>query len=119
MNEDISRSVLEVCESLGLEVRSYSGRCMYGRSCIGVSCGRNTHQIVAQIVIGLCELGADGIETADHLTRDGAIASDSMGLGSIVYFPRLPWVEVDSLTDGEDDENVPLNVEPDSSSLEA
>ena len=42
----------------------------------------------------LCEQGEEGVDTAEHLTYDGAVASDSMGLGSIVYFPRLPWVDL-------------------------
>ena len=93
MNEDISREVLSACRDLDLEVRSYSGRGMYGRSCVGVDCGRNTHQVLAQIVIALAERGDDGLETAAHLADDGAVATDSLGMGSILYFPRLPWVE--------------------------
>lgn len=90
MNEDISRSVILACVDLGLEPRSYSGRGMYGESCVGVD-GRNTHVILAQIIVALCEQGPDGLEAALHVARDGAIASDSMGLGGIVYFPSLPW----------------------------
>ncbi len=101
MNEDISRSVIAILPDLGLEARSYSGRGMYGAECVGVDCeGMTSHQIVARIVLALCEQGPDGLDAAEHFTRDGAVASDSMGRGSIVYFPRLPWVEEDE--EGED-----------------
>jgi len=50
-------------------------------------------------MIGLCELGDDGVEAADHFTRGGAVRSDSMGLESILYFPRLPWTELNSEDD--------------------
>jgi len=94
MNEDISRSVLTVLQTLDIEARSYSGRGMYGRSCVGVDCARgDSHAVVAQIVIGLMSLKDADEEAAEHFTLDGAVATDSMGRGSIVYFPRLPWVE--------------------------
>jgi len=92
MNNDTALLVIQICADIGLEVRSYSGRGMYGDQCVGVT-GSNTHQILAQIIIGLCELGADGVEAADHFTRDGAVRSDSLGMDGIVYFPRLPWVD--------------------------
>lgn len=92
MNEDTSRLVIRVCNNMGLDVRSYSGRGMYGRSCVGVDCG-NTHVTLAQIMVELQSYGEpDALEAMDHFTREGAIATDHMGMGSILYFPRLPWV---------------------------
>ena len=116
MNEDISRQVLAVCEDLGLEARSYSGRGMYGASCVGVdTCGGGSHQIVAKLIIALCEQGPDGLEAAEHFTRDSAVVTDSMGRGSIVYFPRLPWVEAEDEVPCSE----PADREPDSGSIEA
>jgi len=92
MNNDIALLVIQICADIGLEVRSYSGRGMYGDQCVGVT-GSNTHQILAKIMIGLCELGDDGLNAAEHFTHDGAVRSDSMGLDGIVYFPRLAWVD--------------------------
>lgn len=94
MNEDIAINVLTVLQTLGIEARSYSGRGMYGKACVGVDCARgDSHAVVANIVIGLMSLKDADEEAAEHFTLDGAVATDSMGLGSIVYFPRLPWVE--------------------------
>lgn len=92
MNNDTAALVIQVCNDIGLEVRSYSGRGMMGDECIGVT-GSNTHTILAQIIIALCEMGEEGVEAADHFTRDGAVRSDSMGMDGIVYFPRLSWLE--------------------------
>lgn len=117
MNNDTARlvrSVLvrSVCDDLGLEVRSYSGRAMYGTKCIGVTCD-NPFQAFAQIVVALCEKGEEGVEAADHFTRDGAVKTDSMGLGSILYFPRLPWVEEEEGEDSNwDDEACESCTEP-------
>jgi hypothetical protein len=102
MNEDISRNVLEVCESLGFSARSYSGRGMYGRNCIGITCEGNTYQVVVSIVLGLIALGV--AEAAEHFTEYGSVASDNMGLGSIVYFPTLPWVNLSDDGDSDSDE---------------
>ena len=119
MNNDIARLVIAACNDLGLEVRSYSGRGMYGRSCVGVTTDGNSHTALAQIVIALCEQGADGVEAADHFTRSGAIASDSMGLGMIVYFPRLPWLETCDCGDVGCDKSACQDEEPDSGVDEA
>lgn len=92
MNNDIARLVIRIATDIGLEVRSYSGRGMYGARCIGVTVG-NPFQDFAKLMVGLCEIGDEGLDAAEHLTRCDAVQTDSMGCGSIVYFPRLPWVE--------------------------
>jgi hypothetical protein len=105
MNNDISRLVMAACIDLGLDVRSYSGRAMYGQDCLGVDCS-NPFQALAQIVVALAETGDDGMDAAEHFAREGAVKSDSMGCGSILYFPRLPWIDSDS----EDAESGPWSV---------
>lgn len=85
MNDDISRTVLAVCNDLGLELRSYSGR-----ECVGVVT-QNPFQDLSRILFALAGKGADGLLAAEHFTRDGAVQSDSMGGEDILYFPRLPW----------------------------
>ncbi len=95
MNNDIALRVRAICEDLGLDVRSYSGRGMYGDQCVGVDC-HNPTQTLAQIMFALCEEGPDGLDAAEHFTRVEAVRTDSMGLGMILYFPRLPWVAEES-----------------------
>lgn len=78
-------------------LRSYSGRAMYGKECLGVDVPQG----------GLGGFVADVIDAAVEWTQDepdgdrdmGDVAqafrdmrTDSMGLGTIVYFPRVPFV---------------------------
>ena len=81
------------------KVRSYSGRCMYGRNCLGITCGSPS-----LVVMRLCEAAAeltdreeddagdpeDQVFRVSEVIRDD-IREDSMGQDSIVYFPRLEW----------------------------
>lgn len=76
------------------KVRSYSGRCMYGRNCLGITCGTPS-----LVMMRLCEAAAEltrrEVDDAEdfrvsELIRD-EIREDSMGQESIVYFPRLEW----------------------------
>lgn len=105
MNNDISRQVIEICQDLDLEVRSYSGRGMYGDRCVGIDCD-NPFQAFSRITLALMEQGSDGLEAVEHFTRDGAVTMDSMGLGSILYFPRLPWVGSEENVEEEEEETV-------------
>lgn len=67
------------------EVRSYSGRGMYGQTCLGVS-------IDGDLVGFAMRLGAElaltnGAEVAEWLAGQASLAS--MGCGSIIYFSRI------------------------------
>lgn len=74
-----------------VDVRSYSGRGMYGRSCLGVVCSL---QLLLDIVF---EFGKTGEEF-----NLGSVKSDSMGCDTIYYWPDIPFDE--SLTsDGDPD----------------
>jgi hypothetical protein len=55
-------------------VRSYSGRFMYGKSCIGIALSRGESPT---------ELG--------NLRFAGPSRQDSLGLGMIVYWPQHEW----------------------------
>ena len=80
------------------EVRSYSGRGMYGKTCLGVS-------IDGDLVGFAMRLGAElaltsGAEVAEWLA--GQVSVDSMGRGSIIYFSRV--VAPADIEDEEDDQ---------------
>lgn len=97
MNDTAFAQILiNAISDAGYEPRSYSGRGMYGRSCVGVDVDRGTSafSLAAQIIAS----SDDPAQMADSLS-DLRVNEDSMGLGGIVYFPNVPWVEED-----EDDE---------------
>lgn len=90
----------ETLDQMGSDakVRSYSGRGMYSKQCVGIE----TDESIFKFTVGLClTLG----EEAEQLLDVGDPKSDSMGMGSIIYFPRMEWTdEEEGDEDCEDDE---------------
>jgi hypothetical protein len=76
-----------------LRVRSYSGRGMYGKQCLGVDTDMGIGALMAHLVRfvagldqGTCQGEYDVECIAEAL--DG-MQTDSMGRGTIVYFPNV------------------------------
>ena len=62
----------------------YSGRFMYGRTCVGIVIDDRVYETI----VSLCDiLHESGIECVSDML--GIIHSDSMGLSQIIYFPDL------------------------------
>ena len=80
-----------------MEVRSYSGRGMYGERCIGVVLGGYTSAWTLALAI------ADRNNGNMDLFGLDAPREDSMGLGRIYYWPHLTWPEGVKDFGGEDD----------------
>lgn len=81
-----------ILESTVDGVRSYSGRGMYGRSCLGV----DTDDLGDLFAAVLEEVEGEE-DTQDVQLAFKSMCTDAMGLGTIVYFPAIPFV-------GDDDE---------------
>ena len=64
-------------------MKDYSGRCMFGRKCVGIVC----HDYL-NTLLKLCEYLAifDVIDFEDEL---GKVCLDNMGLDYIMYFPSV------------------------------
>jgi hypothetical protein len=92
----------EILEGLtdvfSLKVRSYSGRGMYGRNCLSVVTDRHSpHSMELALHLGRAATDSgrfDEVEEAISGTQE-----DSMGLGSVIYWPRVPYVEDDEEKD--------------------
>lgn len=87
-----TKCIREACEHLDVEVRSYSGRGMYGKECIGfvVPNGMSAAQFAFNLAIELCaddEFGSEAIE--EFHNREWC--QDSLGLDTIVYVPGVVW----------------------------
>lgn len=87
----VSRSILEdalrVADLDEDAIRDdYSGRFMYGDTCLGIVCDNDS-----QFALICAALGA----TADDWDFVGRVRSDSMGLGVIYYFPGVGISEDD------------------------
>ncbi len=97
--------IKDAFESAGLNVRSYSGRGMYGRSCLGVVTDKSGAALVCEVIQELISGASDDSETVDKISDLCSELSDpsedSMGLSTIVYWPDIEW---QSDSDGCDDD---------------
>lgn len=65
---------------------NYSGKCMFGRTCLGVIVQRNDSFI--DFIIKLTKyLDDNGIEDVDFSLE--GVSYDALGLDTIVYFPNI------------------------------
>jgi hypothetical protein len=88
----------EIADRTCLELREYSGRGMYGKQCVGIDCD-NVNETLAYLVES-CESTSD----AAHIIR--TMKQDSMGLGAIIYWPRIVWSDdAEYGEQGEEDES--------------
>lgn len=77
------------------KVRSYSGRGMYGKTCLGIDIDRDTSlgDVFASILEAIANdesvVNEDGLIEAAEALR--GMRSDNMGLGTIYYFPNVPY----------------------------
>lgn len=72
-----SKELIEALEEVGYDTRSYSGRAMYGKSCVAVT-------------------DSSPWELARALSLDFDLScprEDSLGLGNVLYWPSYPWPE--------------------------
>jgi len=91
-----------ICEDLArdldLEVRSYSGRGMFGKQCLGIDLPRRGAGVfIAGVIRMVADLDpnddASGFivdVVADAMEH---METDAMGLGTIVYFPTIDFIE--------------------------
>jgi hypothetical protein len=93
---------IEMAEDANQRVRSYSGRGMYGKYCVGISTdgadevgvlGEIAEQVADESLRDLIELFATGARI------------DQMGRGNIVYFPSLKWPEGREDSDNDDSDD--------------
>ena len=101
---------LALVRDAGYNPRSYSGRAMYGRRCVAVVVDRDvtSERLIADLFLTLVcakygdyseidlEREVTELHTAVRRTR-----TDGMGLGTVVYWPEMPWP--DNEDDSEED----------------
>lgn len=79
--------IVEVFECAGYEVRSYSGRGMYGNECLGVTCD-DPVVFTAKV---MAVASAYGYHLDDLLALFSKHRTDDMGLSTIIYFPSVAY----------------------------
>ena len=88
VNEDLAKMIIEAAEDAGYDTRSYSGRGMYGQYCLGISF--DSYGSPTDIVIDILSYDALNDKLAEALK--GA-RTDSMGLGGVIYWPHIPYID--------------------------
>jgi len=92
-----------ICEQNDINVRSYSGRGMYGKECLGITFKRGMGFV--NVVDAMLEYIQNNeeyyieIESFREGIRD--MQSDSMGLGTVVYFPSVEYDDSDNTSTDE------------------
>jgi hypothetical protein len=87
------------------QCRSYSGRAMYGASCLAVTLDDGPGHLVATLVEAATREGLSAVEDRALGRALRSWRQDSMGRGIVVYFPGTPYVGDDSDEDDADDDN--------------
>jgi hypothetical protein len=96
----------DLCEAAELDVRSYSGRSMYGRECLAVE-GESVEKVFANLIQAMADLSFERKELQEiaDLVRNGR--SDSMGRDVVVYWPSVPFCDGDLDEDEAPEEDCP------------
>lgn len=102
--------IVDAFENAGSSVQSYSGRGMYGKVCLGVSCD-NAITTLLEAISGFVENCGSDQDEMDKVFEFVQLLknpkTDSLGRGQILYFPNIKWEENDESGDEMDgDENV-------------
>lgn len=87
--EALKQALLDI----GYEPRSYSGRGMYGRYCLGVSTDDSPVKLGANTVLSLIDAGEEDLARE---FADLRACQDQLGLGIIVYWPQIEWSDEDT-----------------------
>lgn len=96
------RKLIEIINDSGeFTARTYSGRFMYGRQCVGVTC-ENVFRALAAITEGVAAEDDADLMTAWVEILAGT-KSDSMGRDEIIYWPRMEWPDDLPRQEEEDD----------------
>ncbi len=91
--EEQAKRLIEALEESGYEPRSYSGRGMYGKTCVSV---RDVSAWELAKILFSEEYDGEFMNLPTP-------KEDAMGKGAIYYWPTMPWVGTED-TESEDDE---------------
>lgn len=80
--------IQEILENSGFDVRSYSGRAMYGKSCLGVEVDN-----LGEFISILLESVQGEEDTRDLQEAFLNLKQDQMGHGIVLYFPDVEFTD--------------------------
>jgi hypothetical protein len=122
VKEHAVKAIIGAARDAGLHVRSYSGRAMYGDKCLGIEFDGSEATVICDIITAFMDMHSDLGDVdetrPDDSNYDGEnyaqtlfemvsalrmARSDSMGRGSIVYWPRIEWTA--DMNDSDDNDS--------------
>lgn len=92
------KELIDLIESAEMTPRSYTGRGMGDRCCLGVNCDNSVDVplIIVQAYLENCPTDLNSIQEAmDLIELLKGSKMDSMGRGEIVYWPDIVWEETE------------------------
>lgn len=97
MNKATKHPLQTVADDLDLNAIPYSGRCMYGKTCLGISLSSgDIGEFIAGVIEYTASLDMDLDESqaiVSELTEGmRSMSSDSLGRGMVFYFPWVKFV---------------------------
>lgn len=106
---DLAEQIRDAVENAGASIyEDYSGRGMYSRKCFGITIDRHSGKGIMEIMM---ELTMEIFDCDHDMLKDEMrdlnwkMVQDSMGTGTIYYFPRIQWPEEESNEKDEDEED--------------
>lgn len=88
----------ELCDILfdaGQEIRNYSGRGMNGAECLGITTDDNPLDVVLEIISSAVDNELSRSVIKELCGQLQGAKTDSMGRGTIIYWPRIEWEDPD------------------------
>lgn len=92
--DKLTKKLVDAITESGFEVRSYSGRGMYGKNCVGALVGSD--QTLFGFGVAMALAFNDDAEELIGMR----VERDSMGYDQVFYFPDVEWEEDEDLDDG-------------------
>lgn len=91
-------SLRETCDQV-FDIRSYSGRGMYGKECLAIT-GDDIDMFRFGLLLGSTTMNEADVDDLIHEADN--MKQDSMGLGTVYYWPRVPYVQGENDEEGEE-----------------
>lgn len=108
MTQAIAELIREIAENGDEDTgfrNNYSGRGMYGRSCVGITGSKEDCQALIAEVIKEARYREDSLDFGELVDAVLDYSQDSMGLDVIIYWPHIkPIEEREPEFDGQPDE---------------
>ena len=94
--------LMTLLDAAGLDTRQYSGRGMYGNYCPAFTVDNDSDILAAgfEIAQALIQINSDAANVHDYVATEDMVTmlanakTDSMGNGTVVYFPRYTFEPV-------------------------